>query len=59
MIYICRAESEGQRLSRDKIVQIHGDIFETRCSNCESRWREQEAEAKRRGIFRNVLGAAN
>ena len=30
-----RAESEGQRLSRDKIVQIHGDIFETRCSRCE------------------------
>jgi NAD-dependent deacetylase len=29
-----RAESEGQRLSRDKIVQIHGDIFETRCSRC-------------------------
>jgi len=35
-----RAESDGQRLSRDKIVQIHGDIFETRCSRCESRWRE-------------------
>lgn len=30
-----RAESEGQRLSRDKIVQIHGDIFETRCSCCD------------------------
>lgn len=30
-----RAESEGQRLSRDKIVQIHGDIFETRCSHCD------------------------
>ncbi len=30
-----RAESEGQRLSRRKIVQIHGDIFETRCSRCE------------------------
>ena len=30
-----RAKSEGQRLSRDKIVQIHGDIFETRCSRCD------------------------
>jgi NAD-dependent deacetylase len=30
-----RAESEGERLSGDKIVQIHGDIFETRCSRCE------------------------
>jgi len=30
-----RAEAEGQRLSRDKIVQIHGDIFETRCSRCD------------------------
>ncbi len=30
-----RAESEGQRLPREKIVQIHGDIFETRCSHCE------------------------
>ncbi len=30
-----RAESEGQRLSQAKIVQIHGDIFETRCSRCE------------------------
>lgn len=45
-----RAESEGERLSRDKIVQIHGDIFETRCSNCESRWREQEAEAEERNL---------
>jgi len=30
-----RAESEGQRLPREKIVQVHGDIFETRCSRCE------------------------
>ena len=40
-------------MSRDKIVQIHGDIFETRCSRCESRRREQEAE-ERRAIFRSV-----
>ena len=39
-----RAQSEGQRLSRDKIVQIHGDIFVTRCSRCEWSWREQEEE---------------
>ena len=30
-----RAESQGQWLSREKIVQIHGDIFETRCSRCD------------------------
>ena len=30
-----RAESEGQQLSGDKIIQIHGDIFETRCSRCD------------------------
>jgi NAD-dependent deacetylase len=30
-----RAESEGQGLPPEKIVQIHGDIFETRCSGCE------------------------
>jgi NAD-dependent protein deacetylase/lipoamidase len=39
----CRAESEGQQLSRAKIVQIHGDIFVTRCSHCE--WREKAETA--------------
>src|SRR5438094_6558733 len=39
-----RAESEGQRLSRDKIVQIHGDIFVTRCARCEWSRREHEEE---------------
>ena len=39
-----RAESEGQRLSPDKIVQIHGDIFETRCSRCARSRREPEEE---------------
>ena len=42
-----RAESEGQRLSRDKIVQIHGDIFETRCSRCAFSRREQEEDLPR------------
>jgi len=39
-----RAESEGQRLSREKIVQIHGDIFEARCSRCDWSRQEQEEE---------------
>ena len=39
-----RAESEGHLLSRDKIVQIHGDIFETRCSHCGCSRHEQEEE---------------
>jgi NAD-dependent deacetylase len=39
-----RAESQGQRLPRDKVVQIHGDIFETRCSRCACSRREPEEE---------------
>jgi NAD-dependent deacetylase len=39
-----RAESEGQRLPRDKVVQIHGDIFVTRCSHCERREELCDAE---------------
>jgi len=39
-----RAEAEGQRLPRDKIVQIHGDVFETRCSRCACSRREPEEE---------------
>ena len=42
-----RAESEGQRLSREKIVQIHGDIFEARCSRCD--WSRQEQEEEEEG----------
>ena len=30
-----RAEWEGNTLAREKIVQIHGDIFITRCSHCD------------------------
>lgn len=29
-----RAEWEGERMPKEKIVQIHGDIFMTRCSGC-------------------------
>jgi NAD-dependent deacetylase len=39
-----RAESEGQRLSQEKIVQIHGDIFVTQCSRCECSRKKQEEE---------------
>ena len=36
-----RAVSDtGQRLSADQIVQIHGDIFATRCSQCDFRRRD-------------------
>jgi NAD-dependent deacetylase len=37
-----RAEDEDQRLSADKIVQIHGDIFLTRCSRCVWEFHEYE-----------------
>src|SRR5436190_24184902 len=30
-----RTEWEGNTLAREKIVQIHGDIFITRCSHCD------------------------
>ena len=37
-----RAEWEGNRLPKEKMVQIHGDIFLTRCSRCDFTHREQE-----------------
>jgi NAD-dependent deacetylase len=42
-----RAEWEGERLPKEKMVQIHGDIFITRCSRCDfSRIeREEDLEA--------------
>src|SRR5438105_6601863 len=39
-----RAEWEGKRMRPEKIVQIHGDIFITRCSRCDFSRREQEQE---------------
>src|ERR1700730_409927 len=35
-----RAEWDRKRLPRDKIVQIHGDIFVTRCSRCDFQFYE-------------------
>jgi len=29
-----RAKSDGRQLSQEKVVQIHGDIFVTKCSRC-------------------------
>jgi NAD-dependent protein deacetylase/lipoamidase len=37
-----RAECKGKRLPKEKIVQIHGDIFLTLCSRCDFTHREQE-----------------
>ncbi len=39
-----RAEWESARLPAEKMVQIHGDIFVTRCSRCEFHYREHEAD---------------
>src|SRR6266702_6730722 len=39
-----RAEWEGYRLPKEKMVQIHGDIFMTRCSRCDFRRSEHEHE---------------
>jgi NAD-dependent deacetylase len=37
-----RATWNGKRLSSGQIVQIHGDIFATRCSHCESEFGRDE-----------------
>jgi NAD-dependent deacetylase len=39
-----RARWNGTSLPREKMVQVHGDIFVTRCSNCEAAFREEEKE---------------
>ena len=39
-----RAEWEGNRLVRQNIVQIHGDIFVTRCSRCEFSRNERDRD---------------
>src|SRR5260370_10814472 len=41
-----RAEWEGHRLPKEKIVQIHGDIFVTRCSSCDFSRSERVHEGK-------------
>jgi NAD-dependent deacetylase len=42
----CRAVWEQRHLPLDSIVQIHGDIFVTRCMRCEFRRGEEPADAK-------------
>src|SRR5438874_7225350 len=41
-----RAEWEGHRLPKEKMVQIHGDIFVTRCSRCSFSLIEHDNETK-------------
>jgi NAD-dependent deacetylase len=40
-----RARWRDQQLAADQIVQIHGDIFVTRCSSCSHRQREDTTDA--------------
>ena len=40
-----RAEWSGQRLPPEKLVQIHGDIFVTRCTRCDFSRRDTEVDA--------------
>jgi NAD-dependent deacetylase len=44
-----RAEWDQKRIPRDKIVQIHGDIFVTRCSRCDCQRYEREHEQRDNG----------
>jgi NAD-dependent deacetylase len=41
-----RAEWNGKRLRKDQMVQIHGNIFVTRCSRCEFSRAEREGETE-------------
>jgi NAD-dependent deacetylase len=41
-----RAEWNGQHLPPEKLVQIHGDIFVTRCSRCAFSCRDAETDAQ-------------
>jgi NAD-dependent deacetylase len=45
-----RAADRGSRLAADKIVQIHGDIFLTRCSHCA--WQYYEVDKDGSGLPR-------
>ena len=45
-----RAEWEGHRLPAEKMVQIHGDIFETRCSRCDFSRSDHDHEQEQEGI---------
>jgi NAD-dependent deacetylase len=40
-----RAQYEGHQLPPEEIVQIHGDIFVTRCSHCDFRTRKTTEES--------------
>jgi NAD-dependent deacetylase len=39
-----RAEREGKHLHKEQIVQIHGDIFITRCSGCDFSRNERDRD---------------
>src|SRR4051794_26724278 len=41
-----RAEWNGKRMSPQKVVQIHGDIFVTCCSRCDACFREDLEDAQ-------------
>jgi NAD-dependent deacetylase len=41
-----RAEWNGRRMPPEKLVQIHGDIFVTRCSRCDARYREDLEDSR-------------
>jgi NAD-dependent deacetylase len=45
-----RAEDQSSHLAADKIVQIHGDIFLTRCSHCA--WQYHEVDKDGSGLPR-------
>jgi NAD-dependent deacetylase len=50
-----RARWNGGALPKEKMVQIHGDIFVTRCSHCDLTLGEEEKRERTR--FRSVRGA--
>jgi len=40
-----RAEHEGKQLAPEAIVQVHGDIFLTRCSRCDHQYHELDTDS--------------
>lgn len=40
-----RAEHKGKQLAPDAMVQVHGDIFLTRCSRCDHQYRETDNDS--------------
>lgn len=53
-----RPDSDGKGLSPDKIIQIHGDIFLTRCSQCDFEFSDRDGSPEPPGSRLTPAAAA-